>query len=73
MPPLLVFEYSFTTDPTINTSGTLSAFTSEVGEYSAEQSYQVSGVNLTEDIAITPPVDFEISLTSGGRLGHKSR
>ena len=32
---------------------------------SAEQSYTVSGSELTDDIVITPPDDFEISLTSG--------
>jgi hypothetical protein len=55
------------TDPTITLSGTpLSDFSSQPGMPSAEQSYIVSGSNLTEDIVITAPTDFEISTTSGG-------
>jgi len=33
---------------------------------SSEQSFIVSGVNLTTDIAITPPADYEISTGTGG-------
>jgi hypothetical protein len=51
--------------PTITTVGTLAALNSGVGMTSAEQSYTVSGANLTDAIVITPPADFEISLTSG--------
>jgi phosphodiesterase/alkaline phosphatase D-like protein len=55
------------TAPRITISGTpLSDFTSLPGTPSAEQSYIVSGSNLTDDIVITPPADFEISLSSGG-------
>jgi hypothetical protein len=55
-----------TTEPTITISGTpLSAFSSEPGTPSAQQSYTVSGSNLTEDIEIAAPTDFEISTTSG--------
>ena len=54
-----------TTDPTITTTGTLTPFTAIPGTPSAEQSYTVSGINLTTPIVITPPTDFEISLTSG--------
>ena len=64
--PLLVIDYVLSIDPTIETSGTLEAFSSDVGEYSDIQSYIVSGVNLESDITITPPVDFEISLTGAG-------
>ncbi len=53
------------TDPTIVTAGALTAFSAEPGAPSAEQSYTVSGSNLTGDITITPPADFELSLTSG--------
>ena len=54
------------TDPTIVLAGVpLTAFNSEPGTPSTEQSYSVSGSNLTDDITITPPSDFEISLTSG--------
>ncbi len=54
------------TDPTITITGTpMANFSSEPGTPSAEQSYTVSGSNLTDDITITAPADFEISLTSG--------
>jgi len=36
-----------------------------VNATSAEQTYTVSGTNLTGNIVITPPANFEISLTSG--------
>ena len=58
-----------TTDPTITTTGTLSAFTSQPGVASAEQSYTVSAVNLTENLVITAPTDFQISTTSGSGFG----
>jgi hypothetical protein len=61
----VVFDTT-TTGPTILIAGTpLSAFSSQPGSPSAEQSYTVSGSNLTDDITITAPTDFEISLTSG--------
>ena len=56
--------------PVINISGTpLTAFTSQEGVPSAEQSYFVSGDYLVDDITITAPADFEISLTSGTGFG----
>ena len=55
-----------TTGPTIITTSSLSAFTSNIGVASAEQTYTVAGVNLTNDITITPPDGFELSLTSSG-------
>lgn len=53
--------------PVINVSvASLSGFVSLVNPaFSAEQSYTVDGANLTNDITITPPVGFEISLTTG--------
>src|SRR5690606_7873897 len=33
---------------------------------SVAQSFTVSGTNLTDNISITPPAGYEISLTSGG-------
>ena len=54
------------TGPRITLSGTpLSNFTSEPGTPSAEKSYVVSGSDLTDNISITAPADFEISTTSG--------
>jgi hypothetical protein len=40
-----------------------------VGTISAEQTYTVSGSNLTTNISITAPAKFEISLTSGSGFG----
>jgi hypothetical protein len=56
---------SYSTAPTIATSGTLIAFSAPAGVPSAEQSYSVFGANLTDPIVITPPTDFELSVTSG--------
>ena len=46
-------------------TGSLSAFSSQPGTPSAQQSYTVSGSNLTAGILITAPADFQISTTSG--------
>ncbi len=40
-----------------------------VGNSSAEATYTVSGINLSDSILITAPADFEISLTSGSGFG----
>jgi len=51
--------------PTI-TTGTLTAFGNQcINTTSTEKSYTVSGSNLTANIIITPPANFEISTTSG--------
>ena len=47
--------------PSINVTGSLSAFSSQPGTPSPEQSYAVSGTNLTDGILITAPADFQIS------------
>jgi hypothetical protein len=44
---------------------TLLAFNQFLGNPSAEQSFTVSGINLTENILITVPTGYEISLLSG--------
>ncbi len=52
--------------PTISVIGTLTPFGDVlVGNSSAEQSYTVSGTDLTNDITISCPAGFEMSLTSG--------
>jgi hypothetical protein len=51
--------------PSIVTSGTLSAFTTCAGTESTQQSFTVSGSNLTANIVVTPPTGFEVSTTSG--------
>ncbi|WP_298152512.1 YDG domain-containing protein [Flavobacterium sp.] len=50
--------------PTINTTGTLSALSTVYGTPSATASYSLSGDNMTAGIAVTPPVGFEVSITS---------
>ncbi len=56
---------STTATPTINVTGTLTAFAQEVGSPSAVQTYTVSATNLTGNITITPPVNFEVSSNGG--------
>jgi hypothetical protein len=51
--------------PTITIAGTLTPFTSSPGVASAEQTYTVSGVNLTANLVVTAPADFQVSATSG--------
>ena len=53
----------------ISTSGTLSAFTATYPAASAEQSFSVSGSNLSGSLLVTAPAGFEISLTSGSGFG----
>lgn len=56
---------------TISTStSTLTGFTYNIGSGpSSEQSFTVGGSNLTNDIAINAPTNYEISLVSGGTFG----
>ena len=52
--------------PPVITVGSLTSFGYQtVNTVSAEKSYTVSGTSLTNDIVITPPAGFEISLISG--------
>ena len=53
--------------PTIIASPiSLSGFTQTSATPSAEQTYTVSGDNLTADVSIVPPTGYEISTTTGG-------
>ena len=65
--------YEFKTgapSPTITITGTpLSAFSSQPGVPSSQQSYSVSGSNLTANIVVTAPSDFQVSTTSGSGFG----
>lgn len=57
---------TFVATPTITaTPATLPAFTQVIGTPSSEQSFTASGANLTGNIIINAPANFEISLTSG--------
>ncbi|KOY85637.1 hypothetical protein AD998_05265 [bacterium 336/3] len=59
--------------PTLNVNPTsLSGFTTITGTASAEQSYTLSGTNLTgfpDNILVTAPTGYEVSLTSGSGFG----
>lgn len=56
--------------PTVFVSETaLSGFSHFVGTPSAEQTFEVSGSFLTDDIVITAPANFEVSETSGAGFG----
>ena len=53
--------------PTILISSTsLTGFSQNSSTPSSEQSYTVSGDNLTNDVTITPPAGYEISTSTGG-------
>ncbi len=68
--PALNVEYTTSTDPMIVVSRTpLAAFSSQPGVPSAEQWYAVAGRNLTGDVVVDAPADFEISTTSGSGFG----
>ncbi len=54
-----------TNDPVINVTASLSSFAQTVGSPSAVQTYTVSGGNLTGDITITPPGEYEVSADGG--------
>jgi hypothetical protein len=51
--------------PTITTSASLSTFSACSGTNSSEQSFTISGSNLTNNIVISPPTGYEISESSG--------
>ncbi|ESU29013.1 hypothetical protein FLJC2902T_10470 [Flavobacterium limnosediminis JC2902] len=59
------------TTPTITLTPTaLTGFTYVFGSGpSTEQTFTASGVNLSSDILLTPPTDYEISTTSGAGFG----
>ncbi|MGV1012755.1 MAG: invasin domain 3-containing protein, partial [Flavobacterium sp.] len=53
---------------TINSSS-LTSFSSCLGAASSQQTVTVSGVGLTNDVVVTAPTDFEVSLTTGSGFG----
>ncbi len=59
--------------PTFSFGGVLTGFSTLFGTPSAQQSYTISGLNLTPNqangISVTAPADFEVSLTSGSFTG----
>lgn len=56
------------TGPTINTNGTLTSFSTTAGTASAVQTFSATGSNLSADITITAPADFEVA-TDGATFG----
>ncbi|MEA5461236.1 endonuclease/exonuclease/phosphatase family protein [Arcicella sp. LKC2W] len=61
-PPSVALSGSVTTvpPPVVTTTGTLTTFSTFVGNPVTPQSYTVSGTNLVSDITITAPAGFEI-------------
>ncbi len=49
----------------ITATGTLSAFSQILGTPSAAQTYSVAGTGLTQNVTITPPVNYEVSGDGG--------
>jgi len=47
--------------PSITTTGTLTSFTTTAGTASAAQTFSVTGTNLTANITVTAPTDFEVA------------
>ena len=65
----LVVPFVYIVPPSITTVGTLTAFSTCFGTASAEQSFTVSGSNLTANIIVRAPTGFEVSTTSGSNFG----
>lgn len=65
-----VAEYPVPT-PVLVTGGTLTNFTADKGTASVPQSFTISGTDLTENIEITAPNGYEISI-DGGKTYSKS-
>jgi len=59
----------FYNQPVITLSGVLTAFTTVVGTPSATQSFTADGMNLTANLDLTAPADFEISTSAGSGFG----
>ena len=66
---MAVAPFSVTPTPVITVTGTLVPFLSFPGTPSSEQSYTVSGTNLSADVVVTAPTDFQVSTTSGSGFG----
>ena len=55
--------------PAITEVGSLTSYTTAAGTPSANQTFTVSGANLTANMVITAPTDFEVSLSSSVGFG----
>ena len=56
------------TAPVISSTSNLSVFSTNLGTPSAEQTFSVSGTDLTANMTIAAPTGFEVSLTSGANF-----
>jgi hypothetical protein len=54
------------TTPSVNITASLSAFTTTNTAPSAAQSFTVSGLNLSADVVVTAPTNYEVSTSNGG-------
>jgi alpha-tubulin suppressor-like RCC1 family protein len=63
-PATISFDCS-NTQPTITVAGTLNPFVTCAGVVSGYQTLSILGTSLTNDIVVTAPTGFEISLNSG--------
>ncbi|WAC01305.1 T9SS C-terminal target domain-containing protein [Lacinutrix neustonica] len=65
--PFGSYSTTASTTPTVTISGTVGSMDYfENNGPSGEESFAVSGINLTQNISVTAPANFELSLTSGG-------
>lgn len=68
--PFGTYTTTGSSTPTISASGSVGSLDYFEGSGpSAEDSFLVSGINLTADITVTAPTNFEVSLTSGSGFG----
>ena len=65
MPASLLTQLLVSSTPTITVTGTLGSFLQGFGTPTAAQGYIVSGVNILDNITITPPAGYEVSSNGG--------
>ncbi len=65
----LYAQWTVVSTPTISISGTLSALSTTYGTASSNTTFSVSGSALTNDIIVTPPAVFEVSLSAASGFG----
>lgn len=61
----ITYQLDVVEPPAITATGTFNEFIACEGSASPEQSFTVSGTNLTDDLAVTASAGFRVSLTSG--------
>jgi uncharacterized repeat protein (TIGR02543 family) len=65
----LYAQWTVISTPTISSSGTLSAVSTTYGTASSNTTFSVSGSALTNDIVVTPPAGFQVSLSAASGFG----